>query len=241
MTIDRLRTFLGLPYVANNGVKIYSPTVNEVSHVGELDYIVNLALCSFDKERVLLDLFRIDEQLYASVLNENDYDVLTDNPTIVNHICNALAFFVKDEVLYDIKRSVFTCNNTDFVAKDNYEKIAEIISQLNCSVSKNQGSKPTFKNDTAKMKFMKLLELRKKYQKQDENALELKDILSILCNSEGNGISIFNVGELTIYQVYEHFERLNLKESHKRTLPVWANGHLGKDDKLPEWVTKTKL
>lgn len=88
------------------------------------------------------------------------------------------------------------------------------------------------------LKKMKAFESK---QTSNDEGLDLKDICSILCSAPDNGINILNIGDLTIYQVYEQFERLNIKEKHDRLLPVWANGHLGDKEKLPEWIIKTKL
>lgn len=122
------------------------------------------------------------------------------------------------------------------IDQENYLEFRNVLYELN-GVKEDQA--PKFRNKKAEEYYYKMLEVRKKHNQ--DSGLYLKDICSILCNAEGNGISVFNIGELTLYQVYEHFERLSVKESHRRMLKVWANGHLKEDTKLQDWLVKTNL
>ncbi|MFF2834290.1 hypothetical protein ACFVSK_21200, partial [Cellulosimicrobium cellulans] len=92
-------------------------------------------------------------------------------------------------------------------------------------------------------KAAKLLEQMKSFEQQinsNEDGMELKDICSILCIAPDNGINIHNIGEMTIYQVYEQFERMASKDEFNRALPIWANGHWDSKEKFPEWIKRTK-
>lgn len=155
---------------------------------------------------------------------------------LLKDIENDLSFFSSDKV--EFFDGVFYIRNEILVSKENYRHVSEIIRELN-GIREQENKKLKFRNKKAEQNYYLMLEMQKKYEKQEE--LSLKDYCSILCNAEGNGISVFNIGELTIYQVLEHFERLSVKESHRRMLQVWANGHLKEDVKLQEWLIKTKL
>lgn len=236
--IDRLRSFLGLPHTINENIGIYSPTIKEIGEIGFIEYNVKLNLCLFDKEKILLQLFNLDEALFLTIKDAPDYSVLTDHPVIRNHIADALSFFFKEKVSFSEKTLTFNVDNCEVVSNDNYLEIARIIKELNGISTNETELKPT--SNKANQLLQKML-VYSNTQDQKNNYLELKDILSILCSARGNGINIFNVADLTVYQVYEQFERVNVKESFDRMLPIWANGHLSKDSKMPEWITKTKL
>ncbi|MEC0210236.1 hypothetical protein P4H70_14960 [Paenibacillus ehimensis] len=236
---DRIRLFLGKPACVNN-INIYSPTIDGIAEIGEVVYNIYITLASFNKEVILKTLFGINDENYSLIENEDTFDILTSIPAVVHETEKAFSFFTKADVKYDLTSSSFMAEDVIFVNKHNYLEVSEIIKKLNgMSIDENKPIK--FKNEKAKKLHEKLQQLKKKYQKSDADSLDLKDMLSILCNADGNGIDVFNVGKLTVYQVYEHFERLNMKEQHKRLLKVWANGYLGSDDKLPEWIIKSKL
>lgn len=240
LIIDRLSAFLGLPYKLNEYVSIYSPTIREIALEGYIEYMIKLQLSSFQKEKILLDLFKLDQDTYSSIENEDDFDVLTNHPTIAHHISSALSFFCKSNVHYDeLSASFVTDNEKIVVNKDNYSHISSVIKELN-GITDIQASNLKPRSSKAKQLLEKMMAFEKKESKTDDG-LELKDILSILCSAKGNGINVFNVMDLTIYQVYEQFERMNVKENHDRLLPVWANGYLPETKTLPEWIIKTKL
>lgn len=237
MLIDRLRAFTGNPQILDNGIKIYSPTIQEISDIGEMEYSLRLSLSSFDPSKIFT-LFGIDTKL-IELNNMSDYEaVIGVHPVIINAICESLELFTKEKVIYNDTR--FFCNNVEFINNDNYKQITSLIFELN-GIKNEDSNSLKFKNNRAKELFEKMNNILKQKAEKTDDGLDLKDVLSILCNAEGNGLNIFNVAQLTVYQMYEQFERLNLKENHKRLLPVWANGHLKESDKLPEWIVKQKL
>ncbi|MEJ3719125.1 hypothetical protein WGM54_13980 [Paenibacillus polymyxa] len=237
MVIDRLQAFLGLP-VKFNDIDIHSPRLIDIANISYMEYLIKLQFCLFNKEKILLDLFQIGEDEYLQIKDTSDFDVLTDHPQLQAYISDALSFFAKDSVVFDSKSQSFKINGLEFINKNNYIHFISTMKELNAVSDESTG----VKKKTAKAKlFQDRIDFFKKKTQKKEDTLEIKDILSILCSANGNGIDIFNVGNLTIYQMYEQFERLNIKESFDRLLPVWANGHLSGDTKLPEWIKRTKL
>jgi len=238
MEIDRLALFLGNPYVLESGLKIYSPTVNEISLIGYQDYMVKLTLCSFNKDTILVDLFGVSSDVIDEISHLDDFEVLIDQEAIRDHIAESLSFFVHGEVKFDPIYQAFMLEDRVLISSSNYLEVVDLIKQLNCSKTETEKLNTTSIKAQEMLKKMMMFEQK---QKKQDDGLDLKDVLSVLCAANGNGIDIFNIKTLTIYQVYEQFERLTTKDSFERVLPVWANGHLGKEDKLPEWIKKTKL
>ncbi|RXZ78197.1 hypothetical protein EBB07_29520 [Paenibacillaceae bacterium] len=205
-----------------------------------MEYHINLILTTFDKEKILVNLFGFDDLKMKAFDSISDYDVLVSSIDITNYICQGLSFFSKKDVIFDENELVFLIEDIQFISKDNYKEVSTLIQKLN-GIEETSTDNIKFRNAKAKEIYEQLNKAKQKQNKSNKDSLDIKDILSILCHADGNGINIFNVGKLTIYQMYEHFERLNIKESHRRILPVWANGHLKENDKLPEWIVKTKL
>ncbi|WP_440110358.1 hypothetical protein [Paenibacillus sp. QZ-Y1] len=236
--MDRLQLFLAQPISFNGAVNVYSPTMDEIASIGYEEYLLKLQFSLFDKEKILLDLFNVSEEEYELIKDTSDYDILTDHPNLREYMVNSLSFFTRSSVCFDIESCSFKVNGTEFVNKSNYNDYSLAIKLLNA-----MDMEPEYETKkTAKARaFQDRINFFKKKTQKKEDKLEIKDILSILCNAGNNGINIFNVGTLTIYQVYEQFERLNVRESFNRLHPVWANGHLGENTKLPEWIKRTKL
>ena len=235
--LNRLPLFLGEPIVFG-GIKLYSPRLSEISAIGEMEYLINFQLTTFDKEKILLDLFQIEQDRFDSIADENDFAVLTDHPSIREHICKSLSFFVKDDVYFDVKTESFMVGEIPFININNFVEFQTCIREVNGSSGIEEKEK---KMSAKAKKFQERINSFKKKAKKKDDEIELKDIASILCSADGNGINVFNVGQLTIYQAHEQFAQVNVKEEHKRLLPVWANGHLSEGTKLPEWIKRTKF
>ncbi|OME55386.1 hypothetical protein BSK59_12970 [Paenibacillus odorifer] len=240
---NRLSLFLGCSTLFN-GVRIYSPTIKEIESISEVQYQVYLSLATFNKEKILQVLLSIPQEEYDEIEYEDSFEILTENSELVRHISEAISFFLKTDVVYDEKSKTFFVKQDDeylsFLNIDNYTEFAEAL--LIANGSENDKKPPLkFKNKRSEIMFKEMAKLRKKNNERKTDTIELKDILSILCNYKGNGINIFNVHQLTIYQTYEHFERLGLQYQRDALLPVWANGYLKEGTKLPEIIIKTKL
>ena len=225
-----------------NGIPLYSPTIDEICDIGEIRYHVYLACATFNVEAIFKYLLEVKNDVYLQLNKYDAYQLFTSVDGIINLLLESFSFFTKEQVVYDKLFSIFKINDRVFVSKDNYKEIASIIKEQNGIIEDDDISKQKFKNEKAKEMFLK----RKRYRefvnkKNANNSLSLKDMLSVLCNAEGNGINVFNVGKLTIYQVYEHFDRLQIKEHHMRLLRVWANGYLKEGQQLPEWIVNGKF
>lgn len=237
MEENRLSLFLGKPIRVNDEIKIYSPKINDIEKIGENIYNLYLCFATFNRNTIFEFLKKIDvinESTDVDLDKFDDYDVLIAMDFIADQIAKALSFFVKDEVLFlDDK---FYISNIVFVNKDNYKEISELIKFANY-IKEKKKKKLKFKNKRAEEIYKRIEEKREKYNKNDY--LGLSDILSVLCNADGNGITIFNVGELTIYQIHEQYNRFSLKEQTNRMLKPWGSGILKEGVKLPEWIVKT--
>lgn len=91
---DRLSHFLGKPTIVH-GIPVYSPTIDSIGDIGEIQYNVYLTLATFDKESILKLMFGLSSDEYSELENEDSYEVLTSIPVIANELINALSFFYK--------------------------------------------------------------------------------------------------------------------------------------------------
>lgn len=237
MNTSRLRCFLGIKGVPFGNFHVYSPTIGEIDEVEENKYHLYLLFAMFNKENIFKNLFGLADEEYEKIEDIDSFDILTSYPQLIDYFKNSISFFSKVEVEFD--SFAFKVNGQDFISRDNYKDYVEIVKTLNGMCEEKEVK---FKNDRVKEKYKKMMAMKKEFESKKNDSLELKDILSVLCSADGNGINIFNIGQLTIYQVYALFERLNMKENHIRHLGLWANTYTMKEgEKLPEWMSKAKL
>lgn len=245
MEMDKSRLFVGKPIRVINNIYLYSPKVDEVTEIGEGLYSINFILSSFNKKDILIDLFQVPEQEINKLSNIDEYDLITSNIGVQKEISSALSFFVKEEVIFDPQERAFLANSTYFLTKENYKEFSKAIKIINGRIQKDdEEDPPRFANKLAEAMYREMMKLKEQAEKikQEKQGLEFKDVLSILCNADGNGINVFNIKDMTMYQVYEQFERMNLKDSRQTLIPVWAAGNLDtKKHQLPEWIVKSKL
>lgn len=236
--MSRLTLFLGKP-IEFNDIKIYSPTINKIEEISEQVYNIYLTFVLFKKDIVfqfLSSLKELDDKALNELKQFDVYDLFFSIDFITQYFLESFKFFVEENNI-TLRNNIIYVDDKELINKENYKQFIEIIKEINGITFEEKEKK--FRNETARKMYEKIQKLRQKYNK--DKTLELKDICSILCSAEGNGIDIFNVGNLTIYQVYEQFERLGVKENHDRLLGVWQNGLLKESNQLKDWMVKTKL
>lgn len=239
---DGLSMFLGRKYkfFDQEDLEIISPKLDQIADLGENLYNLYIIFATFDVKRIFKIIYQASDEDIEKLSEYSSYEVLINDQTpdyIIENFCIAFEFFTNQKVYYESYK--FLINKKTFICKENYKEIVEIIKKYNC-VSDDKEENLKFNNERVKQKWKKMQELKKKHNINKQ--LTLKDICSILCNAEGNGINIFNVGELTIYQVYEHFERLGIKEGYKQSLMLWANTfQMNENGKVQEWMVRGSL
>lgn len=246
--VDKLSLFLGKPFKVSDNVYFYSPTINEINDIGETLYMTYIKILTFNLKEIMVDLFGEEEKeikYLNDTLDEKDrYYFLLSNVTIQELVYDALCFFSKqNKIIFDTEDCCFKYEEETLISSDLYLIISDIIREINGIAKPKPEKAPRFKNKIAEDMYYEMMKRKKELEskKNKNSGLDLKDMLSILCVFQGNGISLDNVGNFTIYQIKEQFERLTLKESHNRILPLWASGNMDEKSKVPEWMTKTKI
>lgn len=238
--MDRLTPFIGKGIKLSKTISVYSPTIDEITELDEGLYNLYLIFSTFDES--ILKQLNIKEgtQEHEELMKYDIFELFLKIKDLSNMFIESFLFFTRKnkeeiDIVVDSDNQQIILNDLS-LNKGNYKEYVNIIRQLN---GIEEEKKPVFRNQKAKEMYEMMQEKRKKYNKN--KSLELKDVLSILCAADGNGIDVFNCNKLSVYQIYEHFERLTLKEANYRMVQVWANGHLDKSSSLQEWMTKTTL
>src|SRR5690606_31631554 len=112
---NRLRNFLGKRPIEINGVGLYSPTIDQIDEIGELQYNVYLAIATFNKKAVFQDLLGLSDDDYETLEEEDTYKIFTSFPAVLNELIKALSFFTKKEVEYDYLNYSFCVGEVTFL------------------------------------------------------------------------------------------------------------------------------
>lgn len=197
---------------------IMSPTLRNISSIGGYDtYQYYLSILLLDL-KTYLNMIGKPEQY--NLMSEQDklsfsiFDLLILNEQFGLLLQDILNFFIKEDVIYSQKNKYYIVKDNEqivgMITKDNYSSICDLICQRNCI-------KPNQEEDLSKIKSKKALEILKKIKKgraekekiskADKN-MELGNIISAVAN-KSQSLNILNIWDLTIFQIWDCFARLN--------------------------------
>lgn len=164
----------------------------------------------------------------------------------------AMALFLRGDILFDKEDCrVFVKLNDEeinIVSKENYHEIQDVIKWQNYIKNFDEKKLDNFDpadEETRKLKEQmdaiarKRDELKKKQgQSSDEDEdsdIDFYDILSAI-SSKSYGVNELNVPELTVYQVYRKFKRMEIIDQYDISIKSILAG--AKDVRLTHWSSK---
>ncbi len=208
-------------------------TLNEIDEVGFDNYNKYLSILCIDSDSIkemlnLEDNSNIEpfEYLYWNCKQNDDTKEL---------ILNTLNLFLKEQV-YFYNQGFFAIGDISegrLLTYENYNYFIDILRQQNC-VEKPKTIKP--ENDKQKDFFQQLKKMKEKYSRHEQKQ-DISDIISSVC-SKHPSINLFNVGNLTIYQLIDQFKRLNMIDEYFLNVESLLHGADSKDIKLVHWSLK---
>jgi hypothetical protein len=241
----KLKLFAGRPIYADGYGNIPPLTVKEVIDIGYTEYLKYLNVLTLEA---------------SDFLDENDNNIhilelflINGGEDIKNIFEEALSFFLKGSVLFDeeyLRILVKVSDNEiNIVDKSNYHKIQDVIKWQNYINSFEEKELDDFNpvdEDTKKLKErMDLIakkrdEIKNKHKNnhesdEDNEELDFYDILSSIA-SKSYGINEINILDLTVYQVYRKFKRLEIIDQYDVSIKSILAG--AKDVKINHWSSK---
>ncbi len=193
-----------------------------------------------EKELILRIKDEYEKMLDEEKSNIQTLSILAFDFKIMDTIEKALDFFLVEQIKYFPKeKSFFVFDGTKDdkgnliptgrIDDSNYSIIVDLILQKNSVVKKAANE------DEKKVKNQKALEILKKLKKGQEELdkvkkfdkkMELGNIISSVAARNKNGLNILNIWDITIYQLYDQFNRVNINDTQDRTLTsvsVWGD------------------
>lgn len=216
-----LKFLAGLPIGVCDIGDIHPLTLREIATIGEIQYNKYLSALCFEIEDVLSgeDLDGVEgistyDILMANCISNENYKEL---------ITSAISLFFKDDVSFYAYSQ--EGNNYAFlylgeleeeriINKDNFENIKLILQQQN-NIQRSKAEEYNPANEKARQ----LIEQIKKNRQNAPKPKQLVDLHSIISGvAWKGGVGIGSIWDLTIYQLYDAYYRLNIVDTYDKTL-----------------------
>lgn len=209
-----LKLLAGLPVEIKGVGLFHNPKIREIIDLGESKY--NYYLSS---------IFLSRKQVQNADENLNDFELLFaicyHNKEFQEIFFNALKFFFKEEDvgLDTDNQSIFFYfgekKENRRITQDNFDEIKKLIRVANfLEESEKEEFNPI--NEKAKEIIAKFLKNKEKLPKIKEK-MNLHSILSGIAWKSKN-LNIFNVFDLTLYQLYDGFYRMDVIDYYQSTI-----------------------
>lgn len=201
-----------------NGIICTQPTLKKIcKEVGYDAYSKYLYLLSIDVD----DFIEINglQDLYNKLSDDDKeslylFDLLKAEPHWRIMLIEALNFFICGDVIYDDNKKQINIiyNDKSFLlTKDIYEDLRYFI--MTCACLKVEDKRPKkFYNETARKAYEMLMAKRKKQRKKktkngEDPNYQLWNMIGAL-SSKHPSYNLINIWDLTIYQLYDQFSRI---------------------------------
>lgn len=237
MKLDYFTLISPYPMALNIG-NIKSPTLRDVYNISYSTYRSYLNNISITSEIYYKTIESDKYDWYMALESDkrpNIFDIIVSNDNISAMISRSLGFFFVENVVFDQDYKVFVVygENKDengntipigVIGRNNYEEVCDIILQLNGIAKAIEEQKPKFKNKLAEKIYYKTQSLREKNANQTDKNIEIGNIISAVCAFH-NSINYTNVWDLTVFQLYDQFHRLQINAWYEvRSMSVAAWG-----------------
>ena len=148
-----------------------------------------------------------------------------------NLICAGLSLFLGEQVFYDRNvAKLYTDNN--LIGQLDFEDISSAIRKINCMGEEEVIS---VQNEAHLQYYIDSRIAKAKFSKDNEG--DLSDIISSVCSKHPT-INLFNVEDLTLYQLMDAYKRLNAIDQYFINIKSLIAGADKKEVNLKHWSEK---
>lgn len=214
---------------------LHQPTIKEISMIGEKDFFVGAQLLCVNKSMYIKDESLLDDttnfQIFMTVVTDKQS---SDKKQAVLKVLTLL--FPSGKVIMTPRALMFNFEGANVIIdENNFEILQRVFKEVFClSASGQEAFNPG--NDAAKEIAEKLMRARQRVaaQKGENDASVFSQYLSILTVGL-NSMSLQNLLDLTIYQLYDLVERYMLYVNWDLDVRTRLAG--GKPDSRPDnWM-----
>lgn len=196
------------PYRFSKSISIYPPTLDDIRKIGYNVYQSYINILAGSKEDFL--------EGFGAKIPEFKGDTLvflTTFPLFRDILIEALSFFLRREIRYDEKYG-YLLEDDSVLEFDEIREIKRIILQLSYIDVKDEPGKLKYKNAKAKKIYERIQALKaeqaKRNKKKADPDMELANLIGAVC-AFSPSYNLTNIWQLTIFQFYDQYIRLNTK------------------------------
>lgn len=243
--INKLKLLKGDPIECDGVGLVYPFTISDIKDMGgEKEFSQSISSLLIEKESVL----QIDEDNSDELKDIENFDIVLllclQDIGFRERVVKTLEFLFKCDVV--MNEDCFSIGGEGVLNRGNYSSFVEIVKVQNClktaEEAKQDEENPT--SEKARELLRKREEMRKKVneiknkdQEGSNSPLELDDLVSILA-SNGNGIDIFNVWELSFYAFNDQFSRMKIFDDYQISVQSLLAGADPKEVEIKHWISK---
>ena len=232
------KLLLNKPVTINNIGSLKALTLNEITDMGFDVYNKYLCMLCVNSEDIheMLNIPLVDENNVPYELIQ-PFDFIWENckynEEFKSSIVTALECFLHDRVVVNEEALCFDVGLEGLIHKDTYNFFIEIIKEMNCIQVKDKYT-PTTLAEQGYVNELKEKKARYQNKKPESN---INEVISAVC-AKHPSINVLNVGELTIYQLFNQFQRLNAIDQYDININSMMHGAESKDITLTHWSEK---
>lgn len=214
-----------LPLELNGVGLIKSPKLIDIAEISYFTYATYIYHLQMMPEEYF-EVYHKDENIdFSFIFNLTKFDLVINDESFRKIIQAALNFFLDNPVEYYPKYKAFisTCEEgatkiaSGVINKDNYADIIDIILQrVHITPEENEVDDiKKVKNKRGLKIYKKIMERRKAFKKAKVNNpdLTLANIIASVA-TRSNGLNWTNIWGITIFQLFDEFERLQIGDQY---------------------------
>lgn len=233
----KLKSLAGLPTIIS-GVTIHPVALRDIARIGYENYHQYLSITTLQKEHLIQPEFAASIPQDISV-----YDVIEmfgEAHQVHALFYEALRFLIGTEHIYYQDGLIIDDVQIDV---STYAEMMKVIQIQNC-VPEDSISEFAPANERVRRLQQKMLENRQKIRRlkneqgENQDAPTFHDLVSSLC-AHANGIHIFNVFDLNIFQFNDQFYRMKLLSDYELNIQALMHGADSKHIQLKHWISKS--
>lgn len=237
-----LKLISGSPlYVKDIGL-IKPLTIREIIDCGYINYNRLLRILTIKKDEFGLDLGE-----FKGSVDSFEIFMAVNDKSLNEFLENALKLFLRCEHV-KVSNSVGCIfvneiKDTKVIEKDNFKLLTNVLEIQNCLSGVNSVYNPA--NEKAREIIEKLqngkqkIQESKKYDEDSTNEISFADIVSSV-SVMSKGVNKFNIWDLTLYQLYDEYKRLNVINDYHFTLESLLHGANSKEVDVRHWSSKIR-
>lgn len=201
-------------------VRLLKPSA-DIGYQKYAEYLGTLSMTQLE----LLDLYGIKKAYDEAPEGQRHlfsvFNLMTASDAVKDNCIEALQYFIAEPLTFDAAKGCFRAGETGEINESNFDEVRECILQAACIGKPEEVKRPKFHNEAARKIWEAIQENKAKQKKKAQESDTLYNIVSSVCACSPS-YNFTNIWELTVYQLYNQFGKLNKAKTLEPILTRWA-------------------